>query len=322
MIGKNTKAAGKLLSAPNTPPPFEWGLLAPKYWMTWTGMFVLWQLTFAPQRLRVALGSVIGGLMLRVLTKKRRVAARNIECCFPELSASERAQMVRAHFCAASATFLTSSLFWWGSPSRLSRLVRYRNREFYDRVLAAGRPVILLAPHFVTLEVAGVLLSRERPMVSMYRRSPNAVLEWVMTRARGRFGGEMFERDGSLKRLISSIRKGLPFYYLPDRNPGDASHVFAPFFGHPAATVNALERIAELAHAEVIPCATRLLPGGQGYEIIFRPAMKDIPAGDAVAYATRMNAEIESLIREMPEQYMWTYKRFKIQPPGTPPFYG
>lgn len=282
---------------------------------------MLWLLIFVPQRVRVALGSVLGFLAMGMQTKKRRIARRNIDRCFPELSERERARLVRAHFSAASATFLTSSLFWWGSPARLRRLIRFQGREHYDRSLAAGRPVILLAPHFVTLEAAGVFLAQERLMISMYRRSPNAVLEWIMTRSRMRFGGEMFERDDSLMRLIRFIRKGLPFYYLPDRNPGAASHVFAPFFHHPAATLDALGRIAQLARADVIPCATRLLPGGQGYEIIFHPPMQNFPTGDAVQDATSMNASIEALVRVMPEQYMWTYKRFKQQPPDTPPFY-
>lgn len=284
-------------------------------------MIVLWLLVWLPQGARTTLGAVLGELGMWMSGKRRRIVATNIAKCFPHLSAKAQRRMARQHFRAASATLLGSSLVWWAGQRRLGRLVRFRDREHYDRALAAGRPVILLAPHFVALEVGGVFLAHERPIVSMYRRSPNALIDWFMVRSRLRFGGELFERDGSLMRLVKLVRKGMPFYYLPDRNPGEGSHVFAPFFGHPAATLDALGRIAQLARADVIPCATRLLPGGQGYEIIFRPPMQGFPSGDAVADATRMNAEIEALVREMPEQYMWTYKRFKIQPDGAPPFY-
>lgn len=284
-------------------------------------MFVLWLLVLLPQGARTGLGAVLGELHMRMSGKRRRIVATNIAKCFPALSPADQRQMARKHFRAASATLLGSSFAWWAGDKRIRRLVRFRGREHFDRALAAGRPVILLAPHFVALEVGGLFLAHERAGVGMYRRSPNALIEWFMVRSRLRFGMELFERDANLMRLVKLVRKGMPFYYLPDRNPGDASYVFAPFFGHPAATIDALGRIARLARADVIPCATRLLPGGQGYEIIFRPPMRSFPTGDAVEDATRMNAEIEALVREMPEQYMWTYKRFKLQPDGAPPFY-
>jgi KDO2-lipid IV(A) lauroyltransferase len=284
-------------------------------------MLVLWLLVLLPQSVRNALGAMLGEASMRLSAKRRRIVATHIAKCFPDLSPVEQRRMARLHFRAASATLLGSSLVWWAGTKRLRRLVRFCGREHYDNALAAGRPVILLAPHFVALEVGGVFLAHERPIVSMYRRSPNALIEWFMVRSRLRFGGELFERDGSLMRLVKLVRKGLPFYYLPDRNPGDGSYVFAPFFGYPVATVDALGRIAQLARADVIPCATRLLPGGQGYEIIFRPPMQNFPTGNAVEDATRMNAEIEALVKEMPEQYMWTYKRFKLQPEGALPFY-
>ncbi len=304
-----------------TRPSLPLRLLGPRYWPVWIGMFVLWLLVLLPQRARTALGAVLGELSMWTSARRRRIVATNIAKCFPTLSLADQRRTARRHFRAASATLLSSSLMWWAGEKRLQRLVRFRNREYFDRALAAGRPLILLAPHFVALEVGGLFLARERAGVGMYRRSPNALVEWFMVRARRRFGVELFERDGSLMRLVKQVRKGIPFYYLPDRNPGDASYVFAPFFGHPAATIDALGRIAQLTRADVIPCATRLLPGGQGYEIIFRPPMRDFPTGDAIEDATRMNAEVEALVREMPEQYMWTYKRFKLQPAGASPFY-
>jgi lauroyl/myristoyl acyltransferase len=59
-----------------------------------------------------------------------------------------------------------------------------------------------------------------------------------------------------------------------------------------------------------------LLPHGRGYEMVFYPPLLDVPSGDAVTDALRMNAVLERAIRDMPEQYMWTYKRFKTRPDG------
>jgi lauroyl/myristoyl acyltransferase len=125
----------------------------------------------------------------------------------------------------------------------------------------------------------------------------------------------------SLKLLVKLIRQGLPFYYLPDQDMGERASVFVPFFGIPAATVTALSRIAESTNAAVVPCITRILPGGRGYEVRFYPPLNNFPTDDPEADARRMNQEIERWVREMPEQYMWSYRRFKTRPNNGPSLY-
>jgi KDO2-lipid IV(A) lauroyltransferase len=63
------------------------------------------------------------------------------------------------------------------------------------------------------------------------------------------------------------------------------------------------------------------LPGEGGYEAHFYPAWEDFPSGDARADTQRMNAFLEERIREMPEQYLWTHRRFKTRPEGEAPVY-
>jgi KDO2-lipid IV(A) lauroyltransferase len=296
--------------------------LAPRYWGVWIGMGLIRLLLLLPQSWRVAIGAGLGGLLRRTLHRSRRTAERNIELCFPELNEWMRRELLHRHFRAFGAAMMGISLIWWAKANRLRRLVRFRHREYYDRALAENRKIILLAPHFLGLEVAGVFLAHERRIISMYKHPRNDLADWLMRRSRLRFGGALFERDSNLKGLIRLIRAGYPFYYLPDQNPGEAAHVYAPFFGIPTATLTALSRIARLTDAVVIPCFTRLLPGGDGYEIIFHPPLENFPSGDDQADATAMNAAIEVGVRELPEQYMWTYKRFKQRPAGEPPLYG
>jgi KDO2-lipid IV(A) lauroyltransferase len=312
-------AIGIATEKPTGPLPRRF--LLPRYWGVWLGLGLTWLLLILPQRLRVATGARLGDLFYLLSRRARYAAERNIEMCFPELNAWMRRDLLRRHFHAFGAAMMAVSLVWWASASRLLSLVRFRNREHYDRALAEGKKIILLAPHFLGLEVAGLVLGRERLMISMYKEARNDLVDWLMRRSRLRYGGALFERDSHLKGMIRLIRAGYPFYYLPDQNPGEADHVFAPFFGIPTATLTALSRIARLTEAVVIPCFTRLLPKGNGYEIIFYPPFENFPSKDPLADAAQMNAAIEAGVREMPEQYMWTYKRFKQRPPGEPSLY-
>jgi Kdo2-lipid IVA lauroyltransferase/acyltransferase len=303
-------------------PSFQTAFLAPRYWGVWLGMGLLRLCSLLPYRLTVSLGSAIGVLYYLLSAKRRRIARINLGLCFPEWSGRERRRCLRRHFCYWGRASLCVGIAWWGSPARLQQLMHFRGREHYDQALAQGKRVMLLAPHFVNLEMAGALLSMEHLMVSMYKGPKNALFDWVMRRARARFDLIMIERSTGIRSILRFMQTGRPFYYLPDQEPGGASFEFVPFFGIPTATITAMSRIAEMAQAVVMPCFICQLPGGQGYEISFKPALEGFPSGDLVGDVTRMNAEIEKGVREMPEQYMWTYKRFKTRPDNAPSYYG
>ena len=273
-----------------------------------------------PWPLLSAVGAGLGALAYTVAVRPRRIARINIGLCFPELSARERERLVRRHFVALGRTAFTTARLWWASDEEFRRRVRIVERASYDEALAAGRNIIFLAPHFLGLEIGGLRVSNERPCISMYR-APTGVLAHVLLRRRSRFGGLLWRHDAPLRSLVREVRNHKPFYYLPDLDPGGAQALPAPFFGVPTPTLTALARIARLADAVVLPCYTRKLPGAGGFEVTIGPALAPFPTDDALADATRMNAAIEEGVRKMPEQYLWTYKRFKrVRRDGRSPY--
>jgi KDO2-lipid IV(A) lauroyltransferase len=107
------------------------------------------------------------------------------------------------------------------------------------------------------------------------------------------------------------MREGRPLYYLPDQDYGPRDAISVPFFGVLAATIPGLSRIARVARAKVLPCVTRMLPGGTGYELRIEPPWDNFPTDDLAADTRRMNTYIEKRIADMPEQYNWMHRRFR-----------
>ncbi len=71
----------------------------------------------------------------------------------------------------------------------------------------------------------------------------------------------------------------------------------------------------------MVPCVTRILPGGAGYVLELGGPWADYPSDDVEADTRRMNAWLEEVIRTMPEQYYWVHRRFKTRPEGEPRIY-
>ncbi len=301
-------------------PPTLKTFLHPRYWYAWPVLALMHTWSWLPSRVLWVLGNALGGFFSLFSSPARRVAARNLELCFPDMSSRERSRLLRRHFRLSGFVVVSLSVAWWAPKWRIKRFVAFQNSHLLEESLKGGKNVILLAPHFIGLDIGGARLAVEGDFVSMYRKSRNPFLEFLFQR-RSRFGAPVLERMASLKPLIRYIREGRPFYYLPDQDRGERSSIFVPFFGVPAATVTALSRIAQSTNAVVIPCITRILPRGLGYEICLYPPLQDYPSDDPLADAKRMNDEVEKWVREMPDQYMWSYRRFKTRPNNEPSLY-
>lgn len=295
--------------------------LHPRYWPSWFGLSVLRLLGLLPLPLLALLGNGMGLLLYALHAPRRRVAYLNLARCFPDLLPQEVHRLVRRHFRAFGQTLFDVAIAWWAGARRVRRLVRFRDRHYYDEARRNGRNVILLAPHFVGLEFGGIRLSLDGALVTVFRHPDNELVRRLMLRARLRFGLRLVEHNQPFTSLVRAVKAGTPLYYLPDQDAGRRHSVFVPFFGIPAATFTALSRLARMTDAVVIPCVTYQRSWGRGYEIVFRPPLAAFPSGDDAADAAHMNREIEQAVRERPEQYFWLHKRFKTRPAGVPKFY-
>jgi KDO2-lipid IV(A) lauroyltransferase len=281
---------------------------------------LMWLLHFLPLPVLSRFGEGFGMILYALAAERRRVCLVNLQKCFPQLSASHRSRLARGHFRAQGRAILERSLLWWSRRGRIMRLVRVVGLENLEPEL--GKPLIVMVPHFVGLDAGGTRISCEYDWSAIYAMQKSRLMTRMLLKGRTRFGKQlMFSRQDGIRAAIVSLREGVPLYYLPDQDYGPRDALFVPFFGVPAATITGLSRLAALVGARVVPCVTRMLPGGRGYEVRFYPAWERFPIGDAEADARRMNAFIEERVQEMPEQYNWAHKRFKTRPPGEPKWY-
>ena len=288
--------------------------------LTRASLGLVWLLRLLPLRLLSPLGRGLGFLFYLLGRERREVVLTNLKLCFSQWTEAERRRVGRAHFQAFGRSVLEHGILWWSSKARVQRLVRIEGIEHWQA--AAGRPVILLAPHFIGLDMGGMRLGSEYRIVSVYSRQKDPTFDAALYSGRTRFVmPELYSRQEGVRSVVKALRRGLPFYYLPDMDYGERDSIFVPFFGVRAATITGLSRIARLAGAIVVPAVTRQLPGAAGYALTFYPAWRDFPSNDVERDTRRMNAFIEERVLEMPEQYYWLHKRFKTRPPGDAKYY-
>jgi Kdo2-lipid IVA lauroyltransferase/acyltransferase len=281
--------------------------VADRPWLRALSRLPLWLFRWA--------GAAMGLTLLLFGRRRRHVVACNLRLCFPEATAWQRLWWTWETFKHFGQSFVDRVWLWHGPARLVQRRVRLQGAEH----LPPAGPVLLFAPHFVGLDAAWTRLTESvgRQWWTMYSRQRIPWMNHWVRSGRQRFGQpKLLSRGDAMRGLLKGLRGGDGLYLLPDLDLGAHESVFVPFFGHDAATVTSLPRLARLSGAPVLPCVSRLVAGG--YEVELLPAWPAYPGDDDAQAAAVMNRELERYVRTMPGQYHWLHRRFKTRPPGQP----
>lgn len=281
---------------------------------------VMCLLHWVPKRIVTLIGHGLGSILFYLVPRRRKIGITNLTLCFPHMSLSAKNQLLKRHFQYLATAFLEYSYLWFSSAKSLKRWIRVEGYEHF--VAVKDKTVILFTPHFVGLDMGGLRYSMSHPNSSAVYSRPNGQkgLSHLMVKGRLRFTQPLLlARQDGIRPIVRALRNKKNLYYLPDQDFGAKDSLFVPFFGIPAATTDALSRLAQVSGAAIVPVVTKREKNG--YVLRYYPAWEDFPSDDVYKDTCRMNTFIEERIREMPEQYFWLHRRFKTRPPGDEGFY-
>lgn len=279
---------------------------------------------FLPLAVSHVLGAALGMGYGLLSARSRRIARINLEHCLPELPAAARRRLLFRSFRELGKSFTELGAFFYWPADKLWNEV---DSQAYEKVLreahGLGRGVILAIPHLGCWELLGLYCSARFPMSSLYRTVKPRRLDSIVRLWRQRFGAKLVPLGrAGIKQLFEGLEEGEVIAILPDQDPGRRKRgVFAPFFGIQAKTSSLVVKLARRRRSPVVFSFAERLPGGQGYRlhaIVAGDGIYDAPLEEAL---TSVNRHIETLVRRAPEQYQWTYKRFRSRPPGEKPFF-
>jgi KDO2-lipid IV(A) lauroyltransferase len=290
---------------------------SPRHWPMWLLLAFMHAAAKLPPRWQLRVGRAFGALLRRFKKREERIARRNIELCFRELSAAEQGQLLDRHFEAVGMSFVEMGIGWFTPIERLLARVDIHGREHLERVLAEGRGALLTGGHFTPLELGFAVLEAVTPRVAtMYRTQRNAMMDVMIRRGRYRFAKQQIPRD-NVRALLRTLRDGYAVGYLPDQTYLGNQSELLPFFGEPAVTNTATSKLASISGCAVLPYFFRRLPDGR-YRVDIGAPLTDFPSDSPSRDAERLFGLLEAYIRLAPEQYLWLYKKFKGRPPPLP----
>ena len=270
-----------------------------------------------------AVGAFLGRLVYALSPRYRRRVLENLAASGLAGSPDDvkRLAWLNAAEIGKGATELIWSLFR-PLDQVAGKVKKLRGWEAVQKLHAAGRPIVFVTPHLGGYDIAGRYIWTHLPILAMYR--PHKVFWFDQMMREGRDRGAA--PDGSnvapatlagVRMVLKHLRRGGCTIVLPDQVPGLGDGEWVDFFGRPAYTMTLVGRLQEASDAALVFCFAERLPGGEGFTLHLEPLPEALPK-DRRESARRVNAMVERLVRECPEQYLWGYNRYK-RPAGAPP---
>lgn len=268
------------------------------------------------------IGRVAGYLVWLSKGRAARITMRNIQLCFPELSPEEQEKMALQSLQQTAQTAVEAGAIWRHSwPWVQRKIISMEGDEILREKVAAGKGVLVLAPHHGNWEVVAPYLASVAPLAAMYQPLENPEMDKLVLSGRSKLNITMAptNRKGVMM-LFKSLQAGQIVGILPDQVPdSDSGSQIAPFMGQPALTMTLVHGLIQRTGCAVCSCYAERVKGG--FKIIVMEADPAIYDQDQLTSVTGLNASVEACVRRAPSQYQWEYKRFHRLPEGYPKFY-
>ncbi|MBL8412878.1 MAG: lysophospholipid acyltransferase family protein [Propionivibrio sp.] len=192
----------------------------------------------------------------------------------------------------------------------VAHVVKVSGWERVEAATRAGKGIVYLTPHLGCFEVTAQYLSTHAPVTVLYRPPKQAWLQTMIEAGRARAQLRIAAADlAGVRALLKALKRGEAVGLLPDQAPKFGEGRWMNFFGKPAYTMTLAARLTESGAAVIMVWAERL-PGGAGFHFHLQAPTQPI-RGTTEERAQQINHQIEHLIRQCPEQYLWGYNRYK-----------
>lgn len=261
------------------------------------------------------LGAVLGWVVYGTSSKYRRRLRANLTLAVGETRA--QALIGRAVAETGKQSLELPWILLRSHEQVMDKVAAVSGWEHVDSAEAAGQGLVFLTPHLGCFEITAQYIAKLRPITVLYRPPNFEQLQPIIEQGRQKAMMSIAPANvQGVRKLIRALRQHGAIGMLPDQAPDAGEGLWSRFFGRYAWTMTLAARLSEVSNVKVICIWAERLPGGRGYHIHVSPT-SEVLEGDTEARAHAINREMERMILECPEQYLWGYHRYR-RPRGVP----
>jgi len=283
------------------------------------GTFFLYLVSLLPFWFLYLVADILFVILYYIIGYRRNVVQENLRNSFPEKSEAERRHIEKEYFKYMADLMMETIKSVSMSKKSVQRRMICTNPELLEHYFSQGKSIIAAAGHYANWEMAclsfGFLTDRRRMIV--YKPQSNEVFTDFFNKTRSRFGATMISMRQTLRKMIEYKNEPTITVLASDQTPTreDAKY-FTTFLNQQTAVFLGVEKLTKVVDSVVVFYRIDLVKRGH-YTYTFVPLVEE-PKATKPYEITEIHVKyLESQIREKPEYWLWSHRRWKIKPEGS-----
>jgi len=281
------------------------------------GIFILKQVARLPFGLIYILSDIFYFVVYYVVSYRKNVVLQNLRNSFPEKNEKELKKISKKffhHFCDLSLEAIKTH--GMNEKDAMKRMV-VKNADIVNQYFDQGRSVVVLTMHYNNWEWSNILGKHQKHQIlAIYRPMTSLPFNIFMNKARDKFGATAIKDSLTLRTVIDKTRKNEPvFIWLAaDQTPPKFHKYWMMFLNQETLFYPGPASISKRFNYPVFFQSMKKTKRGH-YETSFELLFENPKEISETEIMQTFVAKMEEIIREEPEYYLWSHRRWKHKRP-------
>ncbi|OTG93967.1 lipid A biosynthesis acyltransferase [Acinetobacter sp. ANC 4654] len=276
-------------------------------------MYLLFKIiALLPLSLLQLIASWIAILLNRYNSSMKRITRINLQLAYPSLSTQQQKIFIKNSLKSQCMTYV-ESIKCWGMPPEynLALLKNTYGEQYFTEALANKKGVIVVIAHFGCWELLNTWLNQYASPMIMYKPNKNKGIDRFMLEARQRLNTTLVPtNENGVRSIFKHLKQGGLTVILPDHLPKESGGIYSNFFGQKTLSTTLVSKLASKTQCNIIGLSC-IRDEVSGFNVHCSRLSDDILSKDLQTSVDRLNQNLEAMINIAPEQYLWSYKRFR-----------
>lgn len=287
-------------------------------------ILVVYPLSLLPLRALYVLSDGLFVLVYHLIGYRRKVVNDNLRKAFPNMSMEQRHQVARQFYHNLCDIIVENIKFITISPEEVKKRLRVINADYINAYYHKNRSVMTTLGHCGNWEMAGLAASYElkHHSIAIYRPLSNKYFDRLIKNIRARFGLELVAHNRTRQILSQLNKQNNVYHFITDQTPTQVETAYwTNFMNQDTPIYLGAEKVAKMTNMPVF--FLKILRERRGYYSLEMIPITDDPSRCAPYEITEAHTKLlEENIREQPDNWLWSHRRWKkqrqVEPPKAP----
>jgi len=253
-------------------------------------------------------------LVYRVFHYRRDVIIQNLQKCFPLMQTEEIQALIPKIYKNLADVFVEGLKAFTMTKRQIVKRHLVVNPQVLNNYHQAGKTVIGVTGHYNNWEwgTMSSSLQSDFQVISLYKPLSNKIIDWLVHWSRSRCGTTLASIGNTTKVFDQYAGRGIAFLMVSDQSPTNRQKSYwVNWLGRDTAFLHGLEKHARQRNYPVLYIDVQRVKRGY-YQVelsVIADNPQELPDG---TITTRYAQKLETIIRNQPENWLWSHRRWKL----------